>query len=191
MRAFLTLTVVVALTGVGLANGRAGAVASARDTSSDICQRARNDPASASRSPAMRPYLAARDAIWYNHPDELTGLIEACLNIDSQNEYGWTLLHYAVDRDRVALAKILLENRASKAIRNKDGQTASDLATSAEMKALLGRSESPVARPALNSSRNTECQQKYRADAALCSDSTCRMRSMRKWQQCLKTGAYW
>lgn len=165
-----------------------GAAKAAPVKSNGMCEMVRNDPASSSRSPALRPFLAAKDAVWYNKPDELTGLLEDCVPVNQQDEYGWTLLHQAAQRDRVELAKILLNKGANKALRNKDGQSPGQLATSPEMKALLGGSVA-TAKPA--TSRDIECQQKYRADAALCSDSTCRMRSMRKWQQCLKTGNYW
>jgi hypothetical protein len=165
-----------------------GAAKAAPAKSNGMCEMARNDPASSSRSPALRPFLAAKDAVWYNKPDELTGLLEDCVPVNQQDEYGWTLLHQAAQRDRVALAKILLNKGASKTLRNKDGQTPGQLATSPEMKALLGGSVATT-KPA--TSRDIECQQKYRADVALCSDSTCRMGSMRKWQQCLKTGNYW
>lgn len=170
--------------------GRATASGAAPAARTGMCDIARNDPAASSRSPAMRPYLRARDAIWYNHPDELAGLIDDCVGVNMQDEYGWTLLHHAADRDRVALAKLLLERGASRTIRNKDGRTAASLATSPEMKALLGPAASTPA-PAGNSGRDRECQQKYQADVALCSDGTCRMRSMRKWEQCRKTGNYW
>lgn len=157
-----------------------------------MCAMVRADPANSGRSPALRPFLSARDAIWYNKPDELTGLIEDCVKVDQQDEYGWTLLHSAADRDRVALAKILLDHGASKGLRNRDGQTPASLAKSPEMKALLGPAPAaPISRPAQGKGDSKECQQKYQADVALCSDSTCRMRSMRKWQQCLKTGSYW
>jgi hypothetical protein len=33
--------------------------------------------------------------------------------------------------------------------------------------------------------RKEECVQKYQADAALCSDGTCRVRAMSRWQDCL------
>ena len=154
-----------------------------------MCAMARNEPASSSRPAALRPLLKAKDAIWYNHPDELAGLIEDCVGVNQQDQYGYTLLHHAADRDRVELARLLLERGASKAIRNKDGRTAAQLATSPEMKALLG--SATAAKPAPANGRNAECQQKYRADAALCSDSTCKMGATRKWQQCLKTGRYW
>lgn len=154
-----------------------------------MCEMARNEPASSSRPLSMRPLLKAKDAIWYNHPDELVGLIEDCVGVNQQDQYGYTLLHHAADRDRVALARLLLERGASRTVRNKDGQTAAQLATSPEMKALLG--SAAAAKPAPANGRDAECQQKYRADAALCSDSTCKMGAMRKWQQCLKTGRYW
>jgi len=170
--------------------GNVAAPAKASAPPNGMCAKVRAERVNDGRSPAMRPFLKAKDAIWYNHPDELTGLIEDCVKVDQQDEYGWTLLHHAADRDRVALAKILLDHGASKALRNKDGQTAAQLAKSPEMKALLG--PAGPARPApATSARDRQCQQKYRADVALCSDSTCRMRSMRKWEQCRKTGNYW
>ncbi len=157
-----------------------------------MCAKVRAETLNDGRSPTLRPFLRARDAVWYNNPDELTGLIEDCVKVDWQDDYGWTLLHQAADRDRVAIAKILLDHGASKSLRNRDGQTAASLAKSPEMKALLGPAPAaPVSRPATDKGNSTECQQKYQADVALCSDSTCRMRSMRKWQQCLKTGNYW
>ena len=141
----------------------------------------------------LRPYLKAKDAVWYNHPDELEGLIEDCVPVDQQDEYGATLLHHAADRDRVALAKILIDHGARANIRNKDGQTAAQLATSPEMKALLG--PAPKTRPAAAAAGEVgdkvACRQKYEADAALASDSTGKMRAMRRWQQCLQTGRYW
>ena len=36
-----------------------------------------------------------------------------------------------------------------------------------------------------------QCQEKWYADQALCSDSTCMMRAYRKWDTCLKTGSYY
>lgn len=157
-----------------------------------MCAMVRAEKVSDGRSPAMRPFLKARDAVWYNHPDELAGLLDDCVKVNQQDEYGWTLLHQAADRDRVALARLLLDRGASKTLRNKDGQTAAQLAKSPEMKALLGPATPLPAKAAAGAKgRDLECQQKHRADVALCSDETCRMRSYRKWQQCLKTGNYW
>lgn len=168
--------------------------AARRPASNGMCDMARANPANSGRSPAMRPFLQAKDAVWYNHPDELAGLIQDCVGVDQQDEYGWTLLHHAADRDRVALARILIDHGARRNLRNKDGQTAPQLAKSAEMKALLGAAAAgPRPSPAgtASSARKTECEQKYRADAALASDTTGRMSAMRRWQQCLNTGRYW
>ncbi|MXP42338.1 hypothetical protein GRI75_11875 [Altererythrobacter soli] len=159
--------------------------------SNGMCELARNNPASSSRSPAMRPFLAARDAIWYNHPDELEGLLQDCVGPADADEYGWTLLHHAAQRDRVPLARILLDYGAKSGSRNKDGETAAHLATSAEMKALLGSDNSAKAPDNPEDRRKLECQQKFAADAALASDTTGRMSAMRRWEACLKTGFYW
>ena len=159
--------------------------------SNGMCEQARTDPASSSRSPAMRPFLAAKDAVWYNHPDELAGLLEDCVKATDTDEYGWTLLHHAADRDRVPLAQILLAHGARSGPRNKDGQTASHLAKSAEMKALLGTDTSAAAPQNADDKRRLECRQKYEADAALASDTTGKMSAMRRWEKCLETGLYW
>ena len=159
-------------------------------TPNGMCDQARNDPASRSRSLAMRPFLAAKDAVWYNHPDELAGLLEDCVGADDVDDYGWTLLHHAADRDRIELARILLEHGATVGPLNKDRQTAAHLATSAEMKALLG-SPPPVAAPTGDEKRKLECRQKYEADAALASDFAGKAAANRRWQKCLDTGLYW
>ena len=169
----------------------ANAVAAAPTGSNGMCEQALTDPASSHRSPAMRPFLAAKDAIWYNHPDELAGLLEDCVKVTDTDEYGSTLLHVAADRDRVPLAQILLRHGAKSGPRNKDGQTAAHLATSAEMKALLGTDNSAAAPTNADDRRRLECRQKYDADAALASDTTGRMSAMRRWEKCLQTGLYW
>lgn len=159
-----------------------------------LCAMVRAEKVNDGRSPAMRPFLKAKDAVWYNHPDELEGLIEDCVGVDQQDEYGWTLLHHAADRDRVALARILVEHGARSNIRNKDGQTAAQLATSPEMKALLGPAAAQARPTAVGGGQagdKVACRQQYEADAALASDSTGKMRAMRRWQQCLQTGRYW
>lgn len=166
-------------------------VAAAPRGSNGMCEQARTDPASSHRSPAMRPFLAAKDAVWYNHPDELAGLLEDCVKVTDTDEYGWTLLHYAADRDRVPLAQILFEHGARSGPRNKDGQTAAYLATSVEMKALLGADTSAAVPQGADAQRRLECRQKYDADAALASDTTGKMSAMRRWQKCLDTGLYW
>lgn len=161
-----------------------------------MCDLARNDPANDGRPLSQRPFLKAKDAIWYNHPDELAGLIEDCVGVNDKDQYGQTLLHIAADRDRVPLAKILLEHGAKRNILDRDGKTAAAYAQSDEMKALLGPAPKAAAAKTggaatASASRKKECEQKFQADAALASDSTGKARSYRRWQQCLKTGLYW
>ncbi|QDX24994.1 hypothetical protein FPZ54_02405 [Sphingomonas suaedae] len=162
----------------------------AAKASNGACAAAINDPANSGRQPSLRPVMTARDHIWYNKPVELGLLLDDCLDPNAKDNSGWPLLHIAADRDRVEAARVLLTHGASKTLRDPDGKVAANYATSPEMKALLGPA-APVRQSTPTSSNKTQCEQKYRADAALCSDSTCRMGAMRKWQQCLKTGRYW
>lgn len=162
----------------------------AAPASNGACAKVRADPVNDGRSPAQRPFLKAKDAIQYNHPDELTALLDDCVGINDVDQYGWSLLHHAADRDRVAIARTLVDRGASRSLRNKDGKTPANLATSAEMKALLGPAPAVKASSA-EDKRKLECRQKYEADAALASDSTGKMSANRRWAQCLKTGSYW
>lgn len=164
--------------------------ATAAPVSNGMCAQVRAEKINDGRSPAQRPFLKAKDAVWYNHPDELVGLLDDCVGVNDVDQYGWTLLHHAADRDRLDVARILVERGASRSLRNKDGDTAANLATSPEMKALLGPASAAKVDGA-DAQRKLECRQKHDADAALASDSTGKMSANRRWEQCLKTGLYW
>jgi hypothetical protein len=151
-----------------------------------MCAAVRAEKISDGRAPQLRPLLRARDDIWYNHPDELTLLLEDCVGANDKDPSGSTLLHIAADRDRIEAAKVLIAHGASRNNRDKSGKRPAAYATSPEMKALLG----PAGKAAPVTAKQ-ECEQKYRADAALCSDATCKTRANRRWQQCLSTGRYW
>ncbi|NIJ18640.1 ankyrin repeat protein [Sphingomonas naasensis] len=170
-----------AAAGAGAGNGSCAAV---------VAEKVNNG-----RTPAMRPILRARDDIWYNHPDELALLLDDCVDANGKDDTGATLLHTAASRNRVDAAKLLLAHGASRSARDRSGNVPANYATSPEMKALLGAASAPVASsgPAGTASeaRKKECAQKYQADAALCSDSSCKMRANSHWAQCLKTGRYW
>lgn len=175
--------------------GKAASNGRSNSPSNGMCDAARKDPAASGRSPALRPLLAARDAIWYNHPEELAALLDDCVSVDAKDS-GTTLLHIAAERDRVDAAKILLERGASRSARDPDGKTPAAYAQSPEMRALLGPAPAAAATKTSTSgtasaSRKKECEQKYQADAALASDATGKARSYRRWQQCLKTGLFW
>jgi hypothetical protein len=157
-----------------------------------MCAAVRAEKINDGRSPQMRPWLRARDDIWYSHPDELALLLEDCVDANQQDDYGRTLLMVAAERDKVAEAKVLLAHGASCKLANSDGETALLLAHSPEMKAALANC--PAGRKApvnVAGDRSKECQQKYQADAALCSDTTCKLTAQRKWGQCRKTGNDW
>jgi hypothetical protein len=157
-----------------------------------MCAAVRAEKVNDGRSPALRPFLRARDAVWYNHPDELAALIEDCVGVDQRDSDGSTLLMAAAERGRIDAARVLLDHGANCSLSSDGGDTALGLASTPEMKALLaGCGKGPVKPVSADASRKKECEQKYRADAALCSDTTCKLSAQRKWGQCLKTGNYW
>ena len=153
------------------------------------CERAATATTNDGRTPQKRARLRARDAIWYNHPDELTAYIENCVGVNDKDNTGSTLLHTAAERDRVEMAKILVAHGASLSATDTFGKNPASYATSPEMKALLGTPKSVQA--AGDNPNKLQCAQKHQADAALCSDTACRMRANSHWQKCLKTGSYW
>lgn len=135
-------------------------------------------------------------------------------DINFQTDEGLTLLHYAADANRLDLVKALLARGADADIKSARGRTAYDMATAPLVKAALkaamtsapdisksaaagppsraGRPDAPSAATAGSTDpRHKQCSAKWYADQALCSDTTCKMTTYRKWQQCLKTGRYW
>lgn len=160
--------------------------------SNGTCAAARAEPTNNGRPASSRPFLKARDDVWHNHPDELALLIEDCVPVDQRDSDGSTLLMVAADRDRIDAARVLMAHGANCSLTSTRGDSALGLAKSAEMRTLLSGCKASAAIPvAASGQRKTECQQKYQADAALCSDSSCRATAQRKWGQCLKTGNYW
>jgi len=135
-------------------------------------------------------------------------------DINFQTDEGFTILHYAADANRLDLVKALLARGANAVLKSARGRTAYDMATAPLVKAALKvrmasvpvapRSTSPgsssrAVRPDASAEttvgtadpRRKQCSAKWYADQALCSDTTCKMTTYRKWQQCLKTGRYW
>jgi hypothetical protein len=157
-----------------------------------VCAAVRAERVNNGRSPALRPFLRARDDVWYNHPDELAALIEDCVGADQRDSDGSTLLMVAAERGRIDAARVLMEHGANCSLSNNRGDTALGLANTPEMKALLASCGKGAAQPvSADAGRKKECRQKYEADAALCSDTTCKLTAQRHWSQCLKTGNYW
>ena len=128
-------------------------------------------------------------------------------DINFQTDEGFSILHYAADANRLNLVKALLARGANPDLKSARGRTPYDMAIAPMVKAALGARM--AARPAANppprvtgsssaatasgsdDPRRTQCSAKWHADQALCSDTTCKMSTYRKWQQCLKTGRYW
>ena len=156
------------------------------------CAAVRAETVNDGRSAAMRPFLKARDAVWYNHPDQLAALIEYCVGVDQRDSDGSTLLMAAAERGRIDAARALLDHGANCSLSSKNGDTALGLASTPEMKGLLASCAKGSAQAvSADAGRKKECRQKYEADAALCSDTTCKLSAQRHWSQCLKTGNYW
>lgn len=128
-------------------------------------------------------------------------------DINFQDDEGYTILHYAADANRLDLVKALLARGADPNLKSARGRTPYDMATSAMVRATLKPPTTAASAPqtpaplAASPSRNLssgaedprrkQCNAKWHADQALCSDTTCKMATYRKWQQCLKTGRYW
>lgn len=149
------------------------------------------------RTPGTRARLAARDAVWYNNPDELAALLDAGLDVNAPDETSReTLLHTAAWRDRLAIAQLLLERGADRTVRDKDGKRPVDYASSPEMRTLLG--PAAPARPARPSrpaaaTAGDHCQRMWREATALCGlgATSCNTSAHIRYQQCQKTGTWY
>lgn len=148
------------------------------------------------RNASNRARLEARDAVWYNNRAELEAILDAGLPINSLDETGReTLLHAAAWRDRVDIARMLLDRGASKTIRDKDGKLAADYAQSPAMRDLLG-APAPAAKPAAKPvSKATEdhCKKMWNEARALCSinDTSCNMSASIRYQSCQQKGTWY
>ena len=132
--------------------------------------------------------------------------------IDQPNYEGWTLLHYAAEAGNLEMVQALLQRGADPTLRTKWGSTPWDVASASMIKAAIARavtarsgaapsgSAQAVSRPRAPAAstpppaatgNRLACNQKWKADYDLCSDTTCKMITYRKHAQCLKTGRYW
>lgn len=160
------------------------------------------------------PFNDARYYIAIDDAKTLALVDSGQFDINFQTDEGFSILHYAADANRLDLVKALLARGADADLKSARGRTAYDMATAPLVKAALKarmasapvapRSSSPgsssrVVRPDGSAGttagtadpRRKQCSAKWNADQALCSDSTCKMTTYRKWQQCLKSGRYW
>ncbi|MDR3285289.1 MAG: ankyrin repeat domain-containing protein [Holosporales bacterium] len=63
------------------------------------------------------------EAVYQNKPKEVKGLLRAGVDIEAQNEYGLTPLHYAAFRGHTEIVEILLAAGANKEAKNIIGKT--------------------------------------------------------------------
>ncbi|MGB6056341.1 MAG: ankyrin repeat domain-containing protein [Burkholderiaceae bacterium] len=135
------------------------------------------------------------------------------IDVNMQNNEGFTLLHFASKDGNLVMVEELLRRGANPDIKVASGQTALDMAigtmVAARLKAAGGKpgigeaaaKSVPTAQkgaagkssssPADQSPHAKMCASRHYSSSALCSDSTCKMREYRKWQTCLKTGSYY
>ncbi|HEY9218988.1 MAG TPA: ankyrin repeat domain-containing protein, partial [Phenylobacterium sp.] len=147
------------------------------------------------RTPASRPRLKARDAVWYNQPDELAALLDDCVGVNSKDTDGGTLLHVAAERNRVEIARLLIAKGASKSAADNSGKRPADYATSPEMRALLGAPSAASPAPSAKPAEGTEayCKQMWHEATALCGlgASRCTMTASTRYSACLKKGTWY
>lgn len=154
------------------------------------------------------PFDTARYDIGIKKNAEALAIVDSGqFEVNFQTDEGYSLLHYAADAGNLEMVRALLARGANPNLKSSSGRTPYDMATAplvkAELAKAMGKSApaaasrpAAAAKPAAKAApaatgRKLECQQKYRADAALCSDTTCKMSASRRWQQCLNTGRYW
>jgi hypothetical protein len=156
------------------------------------CTMANANPANDGRTAATRPRLKARDAIWYNHPDELAALLDDCVAVNSKDSSGSTLLHSAAERNRVDMARMLISRGASASATDASGKRPADYASSPEMQALLGAPAASKS-PAATGANEAYCKQMWHEATALCGlgASRCTTSASIQYSSCLKRGTWY
>ncbi|MGA0604419.1 ankyrin repeat domain-containing protein [Phenylobacterium sp. VNQ135] len=163
--------------------------------SNGACAAANANPANDGRTPATRPRLQARDAVWYNQPADLAALLDDCVGVNSKDTDGSTLLHVAAERNRIDIAKLLIAKGASRTATDHSGKRPADYAASPEMQALLGaRSPGGPSTPVQAGGANEAyCKQMWHEATALCGlgEGRCTNTASVRYSACLKKGTWY
>jgi hypothetical protein len=161
------------------------------------CAAANANPANDGRTAATRPRLQARDAVWYNQPDQLAALLDDCVGVNSKDTDGGTLLHVAAERNRLDIARLLIARGASRTAVDDAGKRPADYAASPEMRALLGApaQSRPAPAPAAQAGGPNEayCKQMWHEATALCGlgADRCTTSASIRYSACLKKGTWY
>lgn len=131
-------------------------------------------------------WKSARDAIWYNKLDELDRLLDAGLDINMTDDFGYSLLAVAADRGKADFVQHLLDRGANRNIATKKGERPVDLTQSQAVRDILGGT------PRAPAAGNAYCTRLKDEALRLCgtSDSFCRTQALNKQQSCNKTGRW-
>lgn len=150
-------------------------------------------PANDGRTPATRARLKARDHVWYNQPQELAALLDDCVDVNSKDTSGSTLLQVAAERDRLDIARLLVARGASLTATDARGKRAADYATSPEMKALLGPKS--VAQSQAPTTNEAYCKRMWNEAQVLCGSGSsglmCRTQASNQYNACLPRGTWY
>lgn len=164
-------------------------------------------------------YRAAYHALEVHDDAAVLAVLDGGFPVNYQDDDGYTLLHTAASNNRLDMVKELLRRGANPGIKSNMGFTPVDsgitmpkivdlLVAAGGPRPVGYRAPAPASRPAASTAKAAgksspaasaapksrfarQCEDKWYADQALCSDSTCKMRAYRKWQTCLKTGSYY
>jgi ankyrin repeat protein len=159
------------------------------------CAAAMSAPANSGRTPSTRARLQARDHVWYNQPGELIALLDDCVEINSKDTGGSTLLHVAAERDRIDIARMLVGRGASLTATDASGKRPADYAASPEMAALLGPKSAPAAAPQSTANNEAYCRRMWNEAQVLCGSGSdgrmCRTSASVQYNGCLQRGTWY
>ncbi len=164
-------------------------------------------------------YREAYHALEVRDDAAVLAVLDAGFPVNYQDDDGYTLLHTAASNNRFDMVKELLRRGANPGIKSNMGFTPVDsgitvprivdlLVAAGGPRPVGYKPPAPAGKPAASAPKPIgkstpaastapksrfakQCEDKWYADQALCSDSTCKMRAYRKWQTCLKTGSYY